>query len=115
MSDAAVAKTGAAADTAEGMSYLSTLPQRVVNVYTPLALIVLVLLFPFYWMVVTAVKPNVPAPPLIEWAARKIWLMASLLSAPTSSSRRPDSISSRPSSDSSKKVWWNLVTSMATT
>ncbi len=36
------------ADHSEGMSFLSTLPQRVVRVYMPLALIVFVLLFPFY-------------------------------------------------------------------
>ncbi len=46
------------ADHSEGMSYLSTLPQRVVSVYMPLGLIVVVLLFPFYWMVITAVKPK---------------------------------------------------------
>jgi len=45
-------------DLSEGMSYLSTLPQRLVTLYLPLAIIVLVLLFPFYWMVVTAVKPK---------------------------------------------------------
>jgi len=45
-------------DASEGMSYLSTLPQRLVTLYLPLSLIVLVLLFPFYWMVVTAVKPK---------------------------------------------------------
>ncbi|HYJ98516.1 MAG TPA: carbohydrate ABC transporter permease, partial [Burkholderiaceae bacterium] len=48
----------ALADHSEGMSYLSTLPRRVVSVYTPLALIVIVLLFPFYWMVMTAIKPK---------------------------------------------------------
>ena len=48
----------AGADDTEGMSYLSTLSQRLVNVYTPLLLIVVVLLFPFYWMVITAVKPK---------------------------------------------------------
>jgi multiple sugar transport system permease protein len=42
----------------EGMAYLSTLPQRVVTVYMPLSIIVVVLLFPFYWMVVTAIKPK---------------------------------------------------------
>jgi multiple sugar transport system permease protein len=51
-------RAGAAGDASEGMSYLSTLPQRLVTLYLPLALIVLVLLFPFYWMVVTAVKPK---------------------------------------------------------
>ncbi len=54
----ATAAAAAAADHTEGMSYLSTVPQRVVSLYVPLALIVVVLLFPFYWMVVTAVKPK---------------------------------------------------------
>ncbi len=46
------------ADDSEGMSYLDTLPRRVVTVYLPLLLIMIVLLFPFYWMGVTAVKPK---------------------------------------------------------
>jgi multiple sugar transport system permease protein len=45
-------------DHSEGMSFLSTLPQRVVRVYMPLSLIVVVLLFPFYWMTMTAIKPK---------------------------------------------------------
>jgi len=45
-------------DESEGMSYLSTLPRRLVTLYLPLSIIVLVLLFPFYWMAVTAVKPK---------------------------------------------------------
>jgi multiple sugar transport system permease protein len=45
-------------DHSEGMSYLSTLPQRLVMVYMPLGLIVFVLMFPFYWMVMTAIKPK---------------------------------------------------------
>jgi multiple sugar transport system permease protein len=57
MTDAQRAGT-AAGDASEGMSYLSTLPQRLVTLYLPLALIMLVLLFPFYWMAVTAVKPK---------------------------------------------------------
>ena len=40
------------------MSYLSTLPRRLVTVYLPLSIIMIVLLFPFYWMAVTAVKPK---------------------------------------------------------
>jgi multiple sugar transport system permease protein len=52
-------KRGPAIDTAsEGMSYLDTLPRRVVTVYVPLTLFILVLLFPFYWMGVTTFKPN---------------------------------------------------------
>jgi multiple sugar transport system permease protein len=45
-------------DDAEGMSYLSNLPRRVVLVDLPLAVFVFVLLFPFYWMAITSVKPN---------------------------------------------------------
>jgi multiple sugar transport system permease protein len=45
-------------DDSDGMGYLSTLPQRLVTVYLPLGLIVFVLLFPFYWMVITAIKPK---------------------------------------------------------
>jgi multiple sugar transport system permease protein len=48
---------GAAGDQG-GMGYLERLPRRVVVVYLPLALFVFVLLFPFYWMTVTSIKPN---------------------------------------------------------
>jgi multiple sugar transport system permease protein len=54
----AAAASSTTSDNSDGMSYLSTLPQRVVRVYMPLGLICLVLLFPFYWMVITAVKPK---------------------------------------------------------
>jgi multiple sugar transport system permease protein len=54
----AKAMENVAADHSEGMSFLSTLPQRVVRVYIPLLLIVFVLLFPFYWMTMTAIKPK---------------------------------------------------------
>jgi multiple sugar transport system permease protein len=40
------------------MSYLQTLPRRLVTLYLPLSIIVLVLLFPFYWMAITAIKPK---------------------------------------------------------
>ncbi|MBB3235736.1 carbohydrate ABC transporter permease [Phyllobacterium endophyticum] len=45
-------------DDAQGMSYLNRLPRRIVVLYLPLAVFVFVLLFPFYWMAITAVKPN---------------------------------------------------------
>jgi multiple sugar transport system permease protein len=41
-----------------GMNYLVSLPRRVVTVYVPLLVFLFVLLFPFYWMVVTSFKPN---------------------------------------------------------
>jgi multiple sugar transport system permease protein len=46
------------ADHAEGLSYLDNLPRRLVTLYLPLGIILLVLLFPFYWMALTAVKPD---------------------------------------------------------
>lgn len=45
-------------DNAEGMSYLNRLPRRIVTLYLPMAVFTFVLLFPFYWMAITAVKPN---------------------------------------------------------
>ena len=42
----------------QGMNYLQSLPRRVVTVYLPLVIFVFVLLFPFYWMVITSFKPN---------------------------------------------------------
>ena len=45
-------------DDSEGMSYLSTLPQRLVTLYLPLSIIFVVLIFPFYWMTMTAIKPK---------------------------------------------------------
>ena len=45
-------------DDSDGMSYLETLPRRVVTTYVPLVLILIVLLFPFYWMALTSIKPD---------------------------------------------------------
>lgn len=42
----------------QGMNYLVSLPRRIVTVYVPLGVFLVVLLFPFYWMVVTTFKPN---------------------------------------------------------
>lgn len=41
-----------------GMDYLISTPRKVITVYVPLSIIVFVLLFPFYWMTITAIKPN---------------------------------------------------------
>ncbi len=46
------------ADQREGMSYLESFPQRLVTLWLPLGIIMAVLLFPFYWMALTSVKPN---------------------------------------------------------
>jgi multiple sugar transport system permease protein len=42
----------------QGMNYLVSLPRRVVTIYLPLAAFLFVLLFPFYWMTMTAFKPD---------------------------------------------------------
>jgi multiple sugar transport system permease protein len=61
MTDSALAaKVSARAqgDDSEGMSYLESLPRRVVTLYLPLLVILFVLLFPFYWMALTSIKPD---------------------------------------------------------
>ena len=45
-------------DESEGMSYLESLPRRLVTLYLPLFIILVVLLFPFYWMALTSIKPD---------------------------------------------------------
>jgi multiple sugar transport system permease protein len=57
----AVAKAAAneaQSDAREGMSYLESVPMRLITLWLPLGIIMLILLFPFYWMVLTSVKPN---------------------------------------------------------
>ncbi len=43
---------------AGGMEYLVSLPRKAVTVYLPLGVFLFVLLFPFYWMAMTTLKPN---------------------------------------------------------
>jgi multiple sugar transport system permease protein len=45
-------------DDSDGMSYLESLPRRLVTLYLPLFIILVVLLFPFYWMGLTSIKPD---------------------------------------------------------
>jgi multiple sugar transport system permease protein len=61
MTDSALqskAPASAATDDSEGMSYLESLPRRLITLYLPLFIILVVLLFPFYWMVLTSIKPD---------------------------------------------------------
>jgi multiple sugar transport system permease protein len=51
------AATPEIADT-QGMHYLVSLPRRIVTIYVPIFAFLFVLLFPFYWMAITAVKPD---------------------------------------------------------
>ncbi|WP_406854913.1 carbohydrate ABC transporter permease [Alsobacter sp. KACC 23698] len=53
-----VATRAALTDDREGMTYLETTQRKLVTVYLPLLLIMIVLIFPFYWMVLTAIKPD---------------------------------------------------------
>ena len=58
----AIASTRAAVapaiDDIVGMEQYNSLPRRILVVYLPLAIFVFVLLFPFYWMTITAIKPD---------------------------------------------------------
>ena len=45
-------------DDSEGMTYLESFPNRLFTLYLPLFVIVVVLLFPFYWMALTSIKPD---------------------------------------------------------
>jgi len=61
MTDSALPSKAPAAtrsDESDGMSYLESLPRRVVTLYLPLFVILIVLLFPFYWMALTSIKPD---------------------------------------------------------
>jgi multiple sugar transport system permease protein len=59
-----------------GMSYLDTLPRKVVTVYLPLVVFLIVLLFPFYWMAVTSVKPDAE---LLSREGNPFWVVAPTL------------------------------------
>jgi multiple sugar transport system permease protein len=54
----ALAKPQSSADDAGGMGYLASMPRKLVTIYLPTAVFLIVLLFPFYWMTITALKPN---------------------------------------------------------
>ena len=55
----------------QGMNYLVSLPRRVVVVYIPLLVFLFVLLFPFYWMVMTSLKPDAE---LLSQAGNPFWV-----------------------------------------
>ena len=60
----------------EGMHYLESLPRRWVTVYIPLLLFLFFLLFPFYWMGLTAFKPNAE---LLSTDGNPFWVIAPTL------------------------------------
>ena len=71
----AAAADGQAVDT-QGMNYLTSLPRRVVTVWVPLTVFLIVLLFPFYWMAMTAFKPD---DELLSRAANPFWIRSPTL------------------------------------
>ncbi len=60
----------------QGMDYLQSLPRRWVTIYIPLGIFIFVLLFPFYWMAMTAFKPNEE----MLSSANPFWVVAPTLS-----------------------------------
>jgi len=60
----------------QGMDYLQSLPRRWVTIYIPLGIFVFVLLFPFYWMAMTAFKPDEE----MLSSANPFWVVAPTLS-----------------------------------
>ena len=58
------------------MDYLQSLPRRWVTMYIPLILFVFVLLFPFYWMAITAFKPDAE---LLSQSGNPFWVIAPTL------------------------------------
>jgi multiple sugar transport system permease protein len=55
----------------QGMDYLVSLPRRVFTIYLPLGAFLFVLLFPFYWMTMTAFKPDAE---LLSHEANPFWI-----------------------------------------
>jgi len=59
-----------------GMDYLQTLPRRWITIYIPMLVFLVVLLFPFYWMAMTAFKPNEE---LVSRATNPFWIVSPTL------------------------------------
>ena len=59
-----------------GMSFLESVPRRAVTVYLPLVIFLIVLLFPFYWMAITSVKPDAE---LLSRDGNPFWVIAPTL------------------------------------
>jgi len=71
----ALPKPGQTSDAA-GMGYLTSLPRKVVTIYLPIVVFLIVLLFPFYWMTITAFKPNEE---LLSHVGNPFWVHAPTL------------------------------------
>ena len=71
-----MAKTKDDAIENQGMDYLQSTPRRWVTIYIPLLVFLIVLLFPFYWMVITAFKPDNE---LLSQSGNPFWVVAPTL------------------------------------
>ncbi|MBB5391863.1 carbohydrate ABC transporter permease [Herbaspirillum chlorophenolicum] len=60
----------------QGMDFLQSTPRRWVTIYLPLIIFLFVLLFPFYWMVITAFKPDAE---LLSQSGNPFWVIAPTL------------------------------------
>lgn len=60
----------------QGMDFLQSTPRRWVTIYIPLLIFLFVLLFPFYWMVITAFKPDNE---LLSQTGNPFWVVAPTL------------------------------------
>lgn len=58
------------------MDFLQSTPRRWVTIYIPLLIFLFVLLFPFYWMVITAFKPDNE---LLSQTGNPFWVVAPTL------------------------------------
>jgi multiple sugar transport system permease protein len=56
----------------QGMDFLVSLPRRWVTIYIPLMLMLIILLFPFYWMAMTSFKPDAE---LLSRDGNPFWLI----------------------------------------
>ena len=63
-------------DGTQGMTFLDSLSRRTVTVFIPLCIFVFVLLFPFYWMAITAFKPDGE---LLSRTGNPFWVIAPTL------------------------------------
>ena len=59
-----------------GMGYLETRTRRLVTLWVPMLVFLFVLLFPFYWMAMTALKPNAE---LISRQGNPFWVQSPTL------------------------------------
>ena len=74
--DGSGAQPAGSATDGGGMGYLESVPRRLVTVYLPLLVFLIVLLFPFYWMAMTALKPNAE---LLSREGNPFWVHAPTL------------------------------------